>query len=59
MDNIKRMHKYIHLQLGFTKFNTVVRERNLEELVLSNKDDVIVPCWVEFACGVRWLGGVT
>lgn len=53
------MRKYIHLQLGFAKFDTIVCKRNLEEFVLSNEDDMVVPGRVEFACRVRWFGRVT
>ena len=33
-------------------------ERNLEKLVLSNEDDVVIPDCVEFPCGICWFGGI-
>lgn len=59
MDDARRVYKYVHLQLGFTEFDTVVSEWDLEEFVLSNKDDMVVLCCVEFVCGICWLGRVT
>jgi len=56
---MRKIHQYVHLQLGCAEFNAVVHERNFEELVLSNEDDVVVPGCVEFLCGIRWFGGIT
>ena len=56
---MRKVRKYVHLQFGFAKFDTVICERNLEELVLSNEDNMVVPGWVEFVCGVRRFGRVT
>jgi hypothetical protein len=53
MDDTKKMRKYTHLQLGFAKFDTIVCERDLKELVLSNQYDMVALSWVEFTCGVR------
>jgi len=51
--------QYVRLQLGFAEFNAAVCERNLEELVLSNENDMAVLGRVEFACGIRRFGRVT
>ena len=59
MYNMTEMYEYIHLQLGFTEFNAIVHEGNLEELVLSNEDDVIVLGCVEFLRSIRWFGRIT
>jgi len=59
MDTMRKVHKCVHLQFGFAEFDTVVCERNLEKLVLSNENDVVVLGWVKLACGVRWFGWVT
>ena len=59
MHNIRGTHEYIHLQLGFAEFNAVVGERYLEELVLSDEDDVIVLGCVKFPRGIRWFGRIT
>ena len=59
MDDTDEIHKHIHLQLGFAEFDAVVRKRNLKELVLADKDDVVAPDRTEFLRGVRWFGGIT
>jgi len=59
MYDMREMHEYIHLQLGFTELNPVMRERNFEELVLSHEDDVVVLGRVEFPRGIRWFGRIT
>ena len=59
MDDTIKVHKDIHLQLRFAEFNAVVCEGNLEELVLSNKHNVVVLSCVKFLCSVRWFGGVS
>lgn len=56
---MRKMHQYVHFQLGFAEFHTVVHEGNFEELVLSNKDDVVVLGCVKFLCGIRWFGRIT
>ena len=55
---MRRINKHVHLQLGFTEFNTFACERNLEELVLSDEDYMVVPSWVEFSRGIRRFCGV-
>jgi len=55
MDNTRRLYGYVHLKLSFCEFDTIVCERNLEELVLSNENDVVVLCRVKFARGICLL----
>lgn len=52
------MHKNVHLQLRFAELDAVVREGNLEELVLPNKYNVVILCWVKLVRGVCWFGGI-
>jgi len=58
-DNTRKVREYIQSQLGLAEFDTIVCEMNLEELVLSNEGDMVVPCWVEFARGIYRLGSET
>ena len=58
MDATRRADECVHLQLSFGEFNTVVCERNLEKLVLSNENDMVVLGRVELACDICWFGRV-
>lgn len=58
MDNAREMYEYIHLQLCFAEFGTVVCERNLEELVLPDEDDMVILSCIEFTCSICWLGRI-
>ena len=52
--------KLIRFQIRHAQFSTVgVRELDLEEPVVSDEDDMVVCCGIEFVGGVLRNGGIS
>ena len=52
--------KLIRFQIRHAQFGTVgVREVDLKETVVSDEDDVVVCCRIEFVGGVLWDSGIS
>jgi hypothetical protein len=57
---LKSKSRRVLFQVGGGQLSPIrVRELDLEESVVTNEDDVIVCCGIEFVGGVLWDGGIS